>query len=128
MCRSHRGVGRAIATGRADRERRHRRAQVSSQPVRELPPRVVLLTLSLVVALSIAVSGAGPAGAQTDPDFTNVSDVLQGRRRLLPIDDLIVTSPTGSAGAVNNLVLPTSNSSIGTQFSYPVTTASVPSF
>ena len=57
-----------------------------------------------------------------------MTDVLQGRRRLLPIDDLVVTSPTGTGGAVNNLVLPTSNSSIGTPASYPITTTSVPSF
>jgi hypothetical protein len=96
--------------------------------MRRRPPRALLVTLSLLLALSGAVSSVRPARAQTDPDFSNVSDVLQGRRRLLPVDDLIVTSPTGSGGAVNNVVLPTSNSSIGTPVSYPITSASVPSF
>jgi hypothetical protein len=89
--------------------------------------RAVLFALVMLLELIVSAWSGTPVRAQTDPDFTSVTDVLQGRRRLLPIDDLVATSPTGPGGAVNN-VLPTSNSSIGTPGSYPITTASVPSF
>ena len=54
-----------------------------------------------------------------------MSDLLQGRRRLLPVDDLVVTS---QIDAVNNVVLQTSNSSISAQLPYAITGSVVPSF
>lgn len=97
--------------------------------MRRLQPRALLVTLVVLLMLSGAPPSARPARAQTDPDFSNVGDILQGRRRLLPVDDLIVSGqPAGPGSAVSNLVLPTINSSIGTQTSYAITSSAVPSF
>ena len=89
-----------------------------------LRSRIILIT----VATLLLVSGEGYrrnlALAQCGtPCFSTVGDVLQGRRTLLPVDDLVVTSflpDSNGNGPANNLVLQTTNSSLGTQFPYPI--------
>ncbi len=55
----------------------------------------------------------------TTPDFSNVNDVLDGRRTLFPVDDLVVTSrfyndiSTGSP--INNSLLTSKNSQLNLQ-------------
>jgi hypothetical protein len=43
---------------------------------------------ALALALLVGALRGGPAGAQ--PDFTDVADILNGRRHLLRTDDLVV--------------------------------------
>jgi hypothetical protein len=47
----------------------------------------------LMTILATVLSG-GLVGA-ADPDFTNVTDILNGRRHLLCNDDLVVTATFG---------------------------------
>jgi hypothetical protein len=94
-----------------------------------------VLASLLLVAVAVTTGFASPpVRAQTNgcnsndpgaPCFANVSDLLHGRRRLLPVDDLVVTS---QIDAVNNVVLQTSNSSISAQLPYAITGSAVPSF
>jgi hypothetical protein len=93
----------------------------------------LLIAVLLLATLSIQDSGhparagsskpAPPVADPPAPDFTNVSDILGGRRRLLPVDDLVVTSSVrggNTSGPVRNLVLPTASSAIGTPVPYDV--------
>jgi hypothetical protein len=47
-------------------------------------------SLMLLCALSL-LAHAAPARAQapTNPDFSNVTDILHGRRTLFPVDDIV---------------------------------------
>lgn len=91
-------------------------------------PRVALIVPLMAFGLFV---GSPPALAQqsgdtnncasadnsNDPCFSNVSDILQGERSLLPVDDMVVSYGTprgdGSGNAnVNNVLLPTENSDI----------------
>jgi hypothetical protein len=95
--------------------------------------RFFLIPVLLLAALSIQ-AGSQPArdsspepppvpASPSPPDFANVSDILGGRHTLLPVDDLVVTSflpASNGNGPVNNLVLQTTNSSLGTQIPYPI--------
>jgi hypothetical protein len=93
------------------------------------PARRILARVALSAVLTLALTASMASAAPPPPsDFTGVSDVLQGHRRLLPVDDLVVTTPTGAGGAVSNLALLTSNSAVASQASYAVTTGSAPSF
>ena len=56
----------------------------------------------IALALLVGVLSGGSAGAQ--PDFTNVTDILNGRRHLLRTDDLVVAYQAGS-GVLGNLLL-----------------------
>jgi hypothetical protein len=80
------------------------------------------LTL-LVVCLGIWLGAPMEAGAAATPaaspipNFSNVSDILAGRRLLFPEDDIVVgTNPSGQA--VTNTLLQTSNDAISGQLSY----------
>ncbi|WP_434150521.1 hypothetical protein ACR2R6_03145 [Methylocaldum gracile subsp. desertum] len=102
-----------------------------------------VLASRLLAGVAFAAGfGSPPVWAQTDgcnnnatqsdsgaPCFANVSDILQGQRRLLPVDDLVVTSqPEGPGSAVSNVVLQTANSSVSAQLPYAITGSGVPSF
>jgi hypothetical protein len=54
---------------------------------------LVLIPALLLATLSVRVGGQ-PAAAQTPtpPDFSGVSDILHGRRELLRVDDIVLTS------------------------------------
>lgn len=90
--------------------------------------------LSLIIAPALLAACAWAstprlAHAQSDPDFTNVSDILQGRRILLPVDDLVVSSqPGASTSGVGNIILQTTDSQIASQIPYPITGSPVPAF
>jgi hypothetical protein len=85
-----------------------------------------LLLAAAVVIVGLGSSLVGEVQAQNTcnsndpgaPCFANVSDILQGRRRLLPVDDLVVTSQLGTA--VSNVVLQTTDSSVSNQLSYSI--------
>jgi len=89
--------------------------------------RVILLTAATLLLVSgeglrenLALAQDTPCGT---PCFSTVGDVLQGRRTLLPVDDLVVTSflpDSNGTGPANNVVLQTTNSSLGNQSSYPI--------
>jgi len=68
---------------------------------------------ALVVAILAALASL-PVQAQTDPDFTNVNDVLHGNRTLLQITDVeIIENGPETGGNVVLYQLPMSNSSPG---------------
>ena len=46
----------------------------------------------LLVALFICAFSAEQSQAQSNPDFTNVNDILQGKRTILQVTDLVVAS------------------------------------
>src|SRR5262245_41918863 len=87
--------------------------------MRTLRSSIILIT---AVAL-LLVSGEGyrkelalavePCDTTSDPCFTNVSDILQVRRILLPVDDLVIPSTTG--GNTINFILQTTSSQISGQ-------------
>jgi hypothetical protein len=56
------------------------------------------------------------APAQANPDFSNVDDVLQGRRVILPIQDVVTSFP----GSEQNTILRTEQGSISGQTPYAV--------
>ncbi len=59
------------------------------------PARHALLIAAIVAVLAGMASGP-PALAQ-EPNFTNVTDILGGRRTLFPMDDLLVSWPLGQS-------------------------------
>ena len=69
-------------------------------------------TLMLLCALSL-LAHAAPARAQapTNPDFSNVGDILQGRRTLFPVDDIVVSFNSGGQPTITT-ILPTTGGSI----------------
>ena len=72
----------------------------------------------VVLALLVGVLGGGPAGAQ--PDFTNVTDILYGRRHLLRTDDLVVAYQAGGEVLGNLLLTDTSQITSNTASSLDV--------
>ncbi|WP_373507588.1 FG-GAP repeat domain-containing protein [Thiocapsa sp.] len=95
--------------------------------MRRLVKHRVAATLLTLLCLTSGTDIGTPAIA-ADPDFSQVPDILQGQRILLPVDDLVITAPSGLVGAgVTNLVLQTESSMINDQQSYPVTGSPVPS-
>ena len=55
------------------------------------PSRFRQLTsvVALLIALGLSSVHTAPAQTQTDPDFSNVDDILDGTRQLLRSDDLV---------------------------------------
>lgn len=75
-------------------------------------------TIHLALILAIALLGLLPAKpSSADPDFSKIGDILSGKRRLFPVDDLIVTqmSPTGLQVQT---IVQTKNGGLGSQQSY----------
>ena len=64
----------------------------------------------ILLAAAAGVFAVG-ANAQQGPDYTNVSDFLNGKRNLLQIDDIVIGAGT-SAGAVYTAIATTSNSTL----------------
>ena len=56
---------------------------------RSLMPRAAIAGLTMIVVLGAFTAGLGRAA---DPDFTNVRDILGGKKHLLRQDDLVFTS------------------------------------
>ena len=56
------------------------------------PSRFRQLTsvVALLIAVGLSSVHTAPAQAQTDPDFSNVDDILGGTRQLLRSDDLVL--------------------------------------
>ena len=81
-------------------------------------------TLMLLCALSL-LAHAAPARAQgpTNPDFSNVTDILHGRRTLFPVDDIVVSFNVGGSPSLTT-ILSTAGGSISGQTQY---TAASPS-
>jgi len=75
-------------------------------------------TLMLLSTLSLLAPGS-PARAQSPsgPDFSNVADILQGRRVLFPVDDIVV-SFNGGGQPTTTTILPTTGGSIGGETPY----------
>jgi hypothetical protein len=74
----------------------------------------LLAYLACAVQLLVVPGAASVAQAQEaqPPDFSNVDDILLGRRSVLPIEDLVVS------GQSQNVILQTENSSISAEDSY----------
>lgn len=68
--------------------------------------------ITILAAMTTFVSLLVGDQALADPDFSNVSDMLGGRRHLLQIDDVVVVKV--DQGVAEILVLPTSNSRVST--------------
>ena len=68
------------------------------------PAHRARLIAALVVAVLLLTGFARgtPALAQ-DPDFSNVSDILSGRRTLFPMDDLLISWQTGSSSVARTV-------------------------
>ncbi|MEM7227061.1 MAG: hypothetical protein AAF495_29100 [Pseudomonadota bacterium] len=69
------------------------------------------LRFSLAFGLLLTGLGAGPAvgqGTTQPPDFSNVEDVLQGRRLILPVQDLVI----GSSAEGRATILETDKSTV----------------
>lgn len=81
--------------------------------------RFVLVAI-LFVALLPLVNGSTVFAA--DPVFTNVADILGGRRLLFPVDDLVVTLNEAS-DPVEPVIVQTENGEPGNQISYDVNDA-----
>lgn len=65
-----------------------------------------------VIALTAVLLGISSAGARAQgPDYSNVNDFLNGRRKLLAIDDLVV-SGVDSAGQIYTSTSTTTNSQL----------------
>ena len=80
-------------------------------------------TLMLLCALSLLAHTA-PARAQaTNPDFSNVTDILHGRRTLFPVDDIVLSFNVGGSPTLTT-ILQTTGGSISGQTQY---TAASPS-
>ena len=80
--------------------------------------------LMLLCALSL-LAHAAPARAQapTNPDFSNVTDILHGRRTLFPVDDIVVSFNVAGSPTLTT-ILQTAGGSISGQTQY---TAASPS-
>ncbi len=80
----------------------------------------ILFSLMLgLLALFGFLTTSQPAHAD-GPDFSNVTDLLAGRRRLFPVDDLVMTlSPNNQP--VKATVVQTENGNLGAQNEYQVT-------
>jgi hypothetical protein len=59
----------------------------------------------IVVGIFVVFGGRHVSAAP--PDFAAIDDILGGRRVMLPVDDLVITSSVGSgqSNPVNNLIL-----------------------
>src|SRR5581483_9667957 len=74
----------------------------------------------LLIALAVLLVPASKAQTITsDPDYSNVNDILDGQRTLLRDDDLIVTAftskgTTPSSGALTATVMTTANGQVST--------------
>ncbi|HET8824090.1 MAG TPA: DVUA0089 family protein, partial [Terriglobales bacterium] len=67
---------------------------------------------TLLTPILLAALATSPVQAQSDPDFTNVKDILHGNRTLLQITDLQVVTWTKDSTQLNFNQLLTSNSSV----------------
>jgi len=86
---------------------------------RIMSPRVFSAALVLVtLVMLVLLVSAAPARAQgpTGPDFSNVNDILQGRRILFPSDDLIVTINDDTFGSTSTTILQTVDDQVNAQF------------
>lgn len=69
--------------------------------------RVILITAATFFLTIYGEGDKGNLALAQDPDFSTVSDILQGRRTLLPVDDLVLNVLSGVGPGVTNLVLKT---------------------
>jgi hypothetical protein len=74
-------------------------------------------TSILIATLLVAPLGGGPAQAQSDtPDFSNVDDVLLGRRLVLPLQDVVLSV----FGFDQNIILQTDQGDVTNAVGYLV--------
>lgn len=71
----------------------------------------------LALILAIALLGFLPGPSPADPDFSKIGDILSGKRRLFPVDDLIVTQLDPNGKQVQTIVQ-TKDGGLGSQESY----------
>jgi hypothetical protein len=74
---------------------------------------------TLLAVILLAVLASSPVQGQSDPDFTNVNDILHGNRTLLQITDLQILTWQKDSTQLNFDQLMTSNSSITKTSSFP---------
>jgi len=93
---------------------RHTPATSARRQDRRTQHRIIgVAWVGIALALLLGVWSDGPAHAQ--PDFTNVTDILHGRRHLLRTDDLVVaynSFPPLEIAVVRGNLLLTSTSQI----------------
>lgn len=84
--------------------------------------RRFMVIFSLVILLLGVMLPAPTAHADdpTNPDFSQVTDILQGRRTLYPVDDIVVAYKGAFAPAVST-ILQTTNDNVSAQIPHPVT-------
>lgn len=82
--------------------------------------RIIVSTFLVATALTLLAGGEPARAAAPPPDFTGVEDILAGRRRLFPVDDLVATlSPNNTPVTVDTQF--TTNSGFGSVSSLDVT-------
>jgi hypothetical protein len=70
-----------------------------------------ILDRMAMIVVGIFVVFGGQNVSSAPPDFAAIDDILGGRRIMLPVDDLVMTSFNGqSDNSVNNLILQTEDS------------------
>ena len=76
----------------------------------------LLAALIPLIPAADAAADPGPPPAAAPPDFSDVDDVLLGRRLMLPVQDLVLSAP----GDSQNTILQTEQGNISNQNSYGV--------
>jgi hypothetical protein len=84
--------------------------------------RYISLAFFPIFLFTLSFAAISPVNA-ADPDFSTVNDILQGRRTLLPEDDLIVTQ-TGVLEPTTTTILQTSGDAVGTRIPYTANSSS----
>lgn len=87
--------------------------------------RAIIFIVFSVFAAVIFVGHSSPARAQgpNGPDFSSVTDLLQGRRTLFPSDDIVVSSSQFIGAGTTTYILPTSGGTISSTIAYPINNA-----
>ncbi|HWP00305.1 MAG TPA: VCBS repeat-containing protein [Methylococcus sp.] len=77
-----------------------------------------ILHFALVIALAAPLLALFPAKpSPADPDFSKIGDILSGKRRLFPVDDLVV-SQFDSTGKLVHTIVQTKDGGLASQESY----------
>ena len=84
--------------------------------------RYISLACAPIFLFVLSFAAISPVNA-ADPDFSTVNDILQGRRILLPEEDIIVTQ-TGVLEPTTTTILQTSGDAFGTQIPYTANSSS----
>ncbi len=85
--------------------------------------RLTILSTFFLLLISLTLGAPAHAQGPNGPDFSSVTDLLQGRRTLFPSDDIVVsTGPFFAFGnqSANTYILQSSSGNVDTTISYPV--------